>query len=89
VINANIRKAKKIPIETKGNKILLCLIPGILKVLLVINKLVNETVELIPAKITENKSKSCAPKPVYFIFEENGVINVQPAVVKVRLEHFI
>jgi len=59
------------------------------KVLLVINKLVNETVELIPANTTETKSKSCAPIPVYFILDEKGVINVQPAVVKVLFEHLV
>jgi hypothetical protein len=39
-------------IVIKGNKTLLFLKPGIAKVLLVINKFVKPTVELIPAKIT-------------------------------------
>ena len=55
----------------------------------VINKLVKDTVVLIPAKTTESIKISCAPIPVYFTFEENGVIKVQPAAVKVLLEHFV
>jgi len=51
--------------------------------------LVNETVELIPAKITDTNNKSCAPTPVYLTLDENGVINVHPAVVRVLLEHFV
>jgi hypothetical protein len=70
-----------------GIKILLCLIPGIAKVRLVINKFVNDIVVLIPAKTTERIKTSCEPTPVYFILELNGVINVQPAVVNVRAEH--
>jgi hypothetical protein len=89
VIKASILKAKNIPIEIKGSRILLCLIPGMVKVRLVIKRLVNDTVELIPAKTTEISNKSCAPTPVYFILEENGVIKVQPAVVKVLFEHFV
>jgi hypothetical protein len=30
---------------------------------------------------------SCAPKPVYFNLEENGVINVHPETVKIAFEH--
>jgi len=41
-----------------GNKTLLFLKPGILKVRLVINKLVKETVVLIPAKITDTTATS-------------------------------
>jgi hypothetical protein len=63
-----------------GNSILLFLKPGIDKVLLVISKLVNPTVELIPAKITLSIKTSWLPKPVYFKFEENGVTKVQPEV---------
>jgi hypothetical protein len=58
VTKANIRNANNIPIETKGNNILLCLKPGIHKVLLVINKFVKPTVLLIPAKTTETNNKS-------------------------------
>jgi hypothetical protein len=58
VTNANILKAKKIPIDTNGSNTRLCRIPGILKVRRVINRFVNETVELIPAKITANNNKS-------------------------------
>jgi hypothetical protein len=46
--------AKNKPMVINGNNILLFLKPGIDKVRLVINKLVNETVELIPAKTTDN-----------------------------------
>jgi hypothetical protein len=74
---------------TNGNKTLLCLIPGIHSVLLVINRFVKETVELRPANTTETSNKSWAPTPVYFVLDENGVINVQPAVVNVLLEHFV
>ena len=89
VIIANILNENNVPIVIKGSNILLCLMPGIHNVRLVINKFVNDTVELIPANITDNKSKSWAPMPVYFIFEENGVINVHPAVVNVLFEHFV
>jgi hypothetical protein len=54
VIVANILNVKKIDIVTNGIRILLCLIPGIAKVRLVINKLVKEIVVLIPAKTTDN-----------------------------------
>jgi len=63
--------------------------PGIANVRLVINKLVKEIVELIPAKITDKIKISCEPIPVNFILDENGVINVQPAVVSVRFEHLV
>jgi hypothetical protein len=86
---ANILKAKRRLMVTKGSKIRLCLIPGIHKVLLVISKLVKETVELIPANTTDSSNKSCEPTPVYFTFDEKGVINVQPAVVKTLLEHLV
>ena len=59
------------------------------KVRLVINKLVKDTVVLIPAKTTDKIKISWAPIPVYFILEEKGVIKVQPAVVRVRFEHFV
>ena len=72
-----------------GNKTLLFLKPGIANVLLVINKLVKPTVELTPAKITLMIKISWLPIPVYFVLEENGVTKVQPAVVKVLLEHFV
>jgi hypothetical protein len=52
VINANILIVKNKAIDKNGSKILRYLKPGILKVLLVINKFVNEIVVLIPAKIT-------------------------------------
>jgi hypothetical protein len=45
-------------IVIKGIKTLLFLKPGILKVLLVINKLVKEIVVLTPAKITETTAIS-------------------------------
>jgi len=49
---------------------------------------VNDIVVLIPAKITDKIKISWEPTPVYFKFELNGVINVQPAVTKVLAEHF-
>jgi len=73
----------------KGNKTLLFLKPGIANVLLVINKLVKPTVELTPAKITLTIKISWLPIPVYLVLEENGVTKVQPAVVKVLLEHLV
>jgi len=72
-----------------GNKIRLFFRPGIDKVLLVINKLVNDIVVLTPAKITDTINKSCVPKPVYFKLQENGVIKVQPAAVNVLFEHLV
>jgi hypothetical protein len=54
VISANKRMANKRPIVTKGSKCFLFLKPGIARVRLVINRLVNDIVELIPAKITDN-----------------------------------
>jgi len=44
-------------------------------------------VVLIPAKITAIVAISCAPKPVYFVFDEKGVIKVQPVIVKLALLH--
>jgi len=49
---ANILIVKNKLIDIKGSKILRFLKPGIDRVLLVINKLVKPTVELIPANIT-------------------------------------
>jgi hypothetical protein len=53
VIGTNNLKARRVAIVTKGNSTRLFLKPGIAKVLLVINKFVNEIVVLIPANITE------------------------------------
>ncbi len=88
VIITSILNANNKPIVMNGKRTLLCFNPGIDKVLLVINKFVNETVVLTPAKTTETNKISCDPIPVNFVFDENGVINVQPAVVIVLLEHF-
>jgi hypothetical protein len=57
------------------------------RVLLVISKLTKDIVVLTPANITANVAISCAPKPVYLILEENGVINVQPLIVSEELLH--
>jgi hypothetical protein len=76
-------------IVKNGIRTLLFLKPGIDKVLLVINKFVNDTVVLIPDKSTLNIAKSCAPKPVNFVFDEKGVINVHPDIVDIEFEHFI
>jgi len=40
-----------------------------------------------PAKITPIINKSWLPIPVNLVLEENGVIKVQPATVKVLFEH--
>jgi hypothetical protein len=50
---------------------------------------VNEIVVLTPAKITPIIAISWLPTPVYFILDENGVMNVQPLIVKVLLEHLV
>jgi len=89
VTNANIRKAKSVPIVENGNKTLLFLIPGIANVLRVTNRFVKDIVELTPAKITLIINISCAPTPVYFVDEENGVIKVHPAVTSALLEHLV
>jgi hypothetical protein len=81
--------ANRRPIVTNGSKCFLFLKPGIARVRRVINKLVNDIVELTPAKITDNIKISWEPIPVNFILDENGVINVQPAVVSVLLEHLV
>lgn len=44
---------------------------------------------LIPAKTTDKIKTSWEPTPVYLVFELNGVIKVQPAVVKVLAEHLV
>jgi len=89
VTKTNILSVNNREIVTNGIKILLFLKPGIASVLLVINKFVKEIVVLIPAKITPTINKSCEPIPEYFTLQENGVMNVQPAVTSVRLEHFV
>ena len=56
-------------------------------VLLVINKFTKDIVVLTPANITAIVAISCDPKPVNLVFEEKGVIKVQPAIVKEELLH--
>jgi hypothetical protein len=89
VTAASILKVNKVVIVTKGIKTLLVLKPGIANVLLVINKFTKVIVLLTPIKTTPKIKISCEPTPVNFVLEEKGVIKVQPAVVKVRLEHFV
>jgi hypothetical protein len=89
VTRANIRIVKNKDIVMKGSKTLLFLNPGIANVLRVISKLVNPTVELIPANITLTINISWLPIPVYLVFDEKGVTKVQPAQVKVLLEHLV
>jgi len=89
VTRASNRKANSVEIVKNGNKILLLRIPGIPKVRRVTSKLVNDIVELIPAKITAIIRISWEPIPVYFVAEENGVIKVQPAVTRALFEHFV
>jgi len=55
---ANILNVNNKDIVMNGNKTLLLRNPGIANVLLVINKLVNETVVLTPARITATINKS-------------------------------
>lgn len=74
---------------TNGNSTRRLRIPGIANVRRVTNKLVKETVELIPENITPIINISWAPTPVYLVDDEKGVINVQPAVTKALLEHFV
>ena len=57
--------------------------PGIDKVRRVINKFVNEIVVLKPDRRTVMIPISWAPNPVYWVFAENGVINVHPDIVKI------
>ena len=89
VIIASILRAKRVPIVENGSRTLLFRIPGIASVLLVTKRLVKETVVLTPAKITLIINISCAPIPVYFVHEENGVINVHPAVTSALFEHLV
>jgi len=89
VITASILKVSSSAIVTKGIKILLFLKPGIERVLLVINKLVNEIVELTPASITATINKSWLPTQVYSVLHENGVIKAQPAVTDVLSGHLL
>lgn len=89
VTNASIRIVNNKLIVINGNKDLRFLKPDITKVLLVINKFVNDIVVLTPAKITDIINISWLPIPVNLVLDENGVINVQPAVVKTRFEHFV
>jgi hypothetical protein len=86
---ANIRNVNNIAIVIKGRRTLLFLKPGIAKVLLVINKLVNEIVVLTPAKITATINKSWLPTLVYLVLQEKGVIKAQPAVTDVLSEHLV
>lgn len=72
-----------------GNNDLLFLRPDITNVLRVISKFVKDIVVLTPAKITDIIKISWLPIPVNLVFDDNGVINVQPAVVNTRLEHLV
>jgi hypothetical protein len=58
VIIANIRSVKSSDMVINGSNILLFRNPGIASVLRVINRLVNDIVELTPASITATISKS-------------------------------
>jgi hypothetical protein len=89
VIKASMRIVNNKLIVINGNIIFLFLKPSAANVLLVIKRLVNEIVVLTPAKITEIIKISCVPTPVYFIFDESGVIKVQPAAVNTRFEHLV
>ena len=73
----------------KGIKTRLLRKPGMDKVRLVINKLVNEIVVLTPDSKTTIIEISWAPKPVYWVFAEKGVIKVHPDIVKILFEHLV
>ena len=89
VIIVNILIVKNKLMVIKGIKTLLFRKPGIDNILLVINRLVKDTVVLIPDNNTLNIARSCAPKPVNRVLDENGVIKAQPDIVAVEFEHFI
>lgn len=72
-----------------GSSDLLFLRPDITNVRRVINRFVNDIVVLIPANITDTIKISWLPIPVYFVLDDNGVINVQPDVVNTLLEHLV
>jgi len=74
-------------IDRNGINVFLCFNPGIESVRLVIKRFVNEIVVLTPANIIEITAMSCEPKPVYFNFAENGVINVHPDIVSDAFGH--
>jgi hypothetical protein len=61
VTTANILIVSNRLIVTKGNIVLLLVNPGMDKVLLVISRLVNDIVVLIPANIVATISKSWLP----------------------------
>jgi len=89
VISASIRIVNNKLIVINGSNILRFRKPGMLNVRLVISKLVNDIVVLIPAKITLTMAMSWLPTPVNFVLHENGATKVHPAIVKVRFEHFV
>lgn len=80
------RIVKNNVIVINGINTRLFLSPGIDKVRRVISKFVNDIVVLIPDNKTIIMAVSCAPKPVYWVLAENGVINVQPDIVKILFE---
>lgn len=73
--------------DRKGGIFFLFFNPILPKQRLVSSRLVKDRVELTPATIVVNIIASCAPGPVKRSELENGVINVQPAVVNVGLLH--
>ena len=85
VISASIRMTRKSVIDKNGIKTRRFLRPGADKVRRVISRLVKEIVVLTPESMTLIIAMSCAPNPVNRVLLENGVINVQPAIVRVEL----
>lgn len=63
--------------------------PGIDSVRRVISKFVKDIVVLIPDSSTTTIDMSWAPKPVYCVFAEKGVIKVQPDMVNILFEHLV
>jgi hypothetical protein len=89
VITASILKVNNKAIVMNGKSTLLFLSPGIARVRLVINKFVNETVVLTPARITATIKRSWLPTLVNLVLQEKGVMNAQPAVTDVLSEHLV
>lgn len=85
VIKASIRITRNKVIVRNGIRTRLFLKPGADKVRLVINRFVNDIVVLTPDKITVIMAMSWAPNPVKRVLEENGVIKVQPDIVREEL----
>ena len=74
--------------DINGIEFFLFLKPAAPRTLLVNSKLVKDIVELSPANKTLTMATSWAPNPVNLVWDENGVINVQPDITDAGLLHF-